>query len=298
MNRDLKIKELLEEKKTIRQISELLNVNHKVVEKVKKQGRYYLDIKSGELIFSSNKVSFEEQAYNYLCFKYGVENGYLYSDSGSTIIDKRAVNPRLAVYLGVDSRQTNRWSKKDVRLFGCDEFGKPTDELEEYAEKFYDDEKNKFKETQYYIDENGMVKGYKLSYVSISEQHLFHVKRFALFYVEWRNQLRGEKENRRLFFSECKKKFGGDEKEMKFLYINTVLGIELGRWILKMLDKYNYKYIIDSINHACKPIWVWTEEDETKDVLHVPTTFYTNKKAYYSDLLSDEYKAMVREYMY
>lgn len=298
MNRDLKIKELLEEKKTIKQISELLNVNHKVVEKVKKQGRYYLDIKSGELIFSSKKVSFEEQAFNYLCFKYGVENGYLYSDSGSSIIDRRAVNPRLAAYLGVDSRQTNRWSKKDVRLFGCDEFGKPTDELEEYAEKFYDDEKNKFKETQYYIDENGMVRGYKLSYVTVSEAHLSHVKKFALFYVEWRNKIRGEKENRRLFFSECKKKFGEDEKEMKFLYINTVLGIELGRWILKMLDKYNYKYITDSINHACKPIWEWTEEDETKDVLYVPTTFYTNKKAYYSDLLSDEYKAMVREYMY
>lgn len=298
MNRDLKIKELLEQKKTIKEISELLNVNHKVVEKVKKQGRYYLDIKSGELIFSSKKVSFEEQAFNYLCFKYGVENGYLYSGSGSSIIDRRAVNPRLAVYLGVDSRQTNRWSKKDVRLFGCDEFGKPTNELEEYAEKFYDDEKNKFKETQYYIDENGMVRGYKLSYVIVSGTHLAHVKRFALLYVEWRNQLRGAKENRRLFFSECKKRFGEDEKEMKFLYINTVLGIELGRWILKMLEKYNYKYIIDSINHACKPEWEWTEKDETKDVLPVPITFYTNRKAYYSDLLSDEYKAMVEEYMY
>lgn len=290
-NLELLIKQDLDKGIGILSVAKKYKVGTSKVQKVIKQGRYYLDIKTGEIIFTAKKISFEEQAFNYLCFKYGVENGYLYSDSGSSIIDRRAVNPRLAVYLGVDSRQTNRWSKKDVRLFGCDEFGEPTEELEEYAEKFYDNEKDKFKETQYYIDDNGMVKGYRLSYITLSRHHLKHIKKYALFYIEYRNSLtKTLKENKRQFYLMCKIKFEDDDA--KFMYINTTIGIELGRWILAMGEKYKYEYILKSINHACN-------NDITDPYyLEVPKYFYINKRAYYSDLLSEEYKEMVAEYLY
>ena len=250
MNRDLQIKELLDQKKTIKEISKLMGVNHKVVEKVKKQGRYYLDIKSGEIIFTSKKISFEEQAFNYICFKYGVENGYLYALSGSKIIQTRSANPRLAVYIGVNSSQTHRWSKKDMRLFEVDEQGEVIESLEDYAVEFELTEKDKFKETQYYIDDNGMVKGYRLSYITLSRYHLKHIKKYALFYIEYRNSLTQTlKENKRQFYLMCKIKFEDDDA--KFMYINTTIGIELGRWILAMGEKYKYEYILKSINHAC-----------------------------------------------
>lgn len=288
MNRDLQIKELLDQKKTIKEISKLMGVNHKVVEKVKKQGRYYLDIKSGEIIFTSKKISFEEQAFNYICFKYGVENGYLYALSGSKIIQTRSANPRLAVYIGVDPRQTNRWSKKDMRLFEVDEQGEVIESLEDYAVEFELTEKDKFKETQYYIDDNGMVKGYRLSYITLSRYHLKHIKKYALFYIEYRNSLTQTlKENKRQFYLMCKIKFEDDDA--KFMYINTTIGIELGRWILAMGEKYKYEYILKSINHACN-------NDITDP--YYPKYFYINKRAYYSDLLSEEYKEMVAEYLY
>lgn len=291
MNRDLQIKELLDQKKTIKEISKLMGVNHKVVEKVKKQGRYYLDIKSGEIIFTSKKISFEEQAFNYICFKYGVENGYLYALSGSKIIQTRSANPRLAVYIGVNSSQTHRWSKKDMRLFEVDEQGEVIESLEDYAVEFELTEKDKFKETQYYIDDNGMVKGYRLSYITLSRYHLKHIKKYALFYIEYRNSLTQTlKENKRQFYLMCKIKFEDDDA--KFMYINTTIGIELGRWILAMGEKYKYEYILKSINHACN-------NDITDPYyLEVPKHFYINKRAYYSDLLSEEYKEMVAEYLY
>lgn len=291
MNRDLQIKELLDQKKTIKEISKLMGVNHKVVEKVKKQGRYYLDIKTGEIIFTSKKISFEEQAFNYICFKYGVENGYLYALSGSKIIQTRSANPRLAVYIGVNSSQTHRWSKKDMRLFEVDEQGEVVESLEDYAVEFELTEKDKFKETQYYIDDNGMVKGYRLSYITLSRYHLKHIKKYALFYIEYRNSLTQTlKENKRQFYLMCKIKFEDDDA--KFMYINTTIGIELGRWILAMGEKYKYEYILKSINHACN-------NDVTDPYyLEVPKYFYINKRAYYSDLLSEEYKEMVAEYLY
>lgn len=291
MNRDLQIKELLDQKKTIKEISKLMGVNHKVVEKVKKQGRYYLDIKSGEIIFTSKKISFEEQAFNYICFKYGVENGYLYALSGSKIIQTRSTNPRLAVYIGVNSSQTHRWSKKDMRLFEVDEQGEVIESLEDYAVEFELTEKDKFKETQYYIDDNGMVKGYRLSYITLSRYHLKHIKKYALFYIEYRNSLTQTlKENKRQFYLMCKIKFEDDDA--KFMYINTTIGIELGRWILAMGEKYKYEYILKSINHACN-------NDVTDPYyLEVPKYFYINKRAYYGDLLSEEYKEKVAEYLY
>lgn len=288
--KDLLIKQDLDNGLSQREISKKYGVNRSVIRKIIEQGRYYLDIKTGEIIFTAKKISFEEQAFNYICFKYGVENGYLYALSGSKIIQTRSANPRLAVYIGVDPRQTNRWSKKDKRLFEVDEQGEVIESLEDYAVEFELTEKDKFKETQYYIDDNGMVKGYRLSYITLSRHHLKHIKKYALLYVEYRNSKDTIKEHKSAFYSLCKLRFEDDDD--RFMYINTTVGIELGRWILAMGEKYKYEYILKSINHACN-------NDITDPYyLEVPQYFYINKRAYYSDLLSEEYKEMVAEYLY
>lgn len=291
MNKELEIKEKYDKGATVYSLSKEYSMDKKTIKKIIKQGKYYLDIKSGEIIFTSKKISFEEQTFNYICFKYGVENGYLYALSGSKIIQTRSANPRLAVYIGVNSSQTHRWSKKDMRLFEVDEQGEVIESLEDYAVEFELTEKDKFKETQYYIDDNGMVKGYRLSYITLSRYHLKHIKKYALFYIEYRNSLTQMlKENKRQFYLMCKIKFEDDDA--KFMYINTTIGIELGRWILAMGEKYKYEYILKSINHACN-------NDITDPYyLEVPKYFYINKRAYYSDLLSEEYKERVAEYLY
>ena len=291
VNLELLIKQDLDKGMGILSVAKKYKVGTSKVQKIIKQGRYYLDIKTGEIIFTAKKISFEEQAFNYICFKYGVENGYLYALSGSKIIQTRSANPRLAVYIGVNSSQTHRWSKKDMRLFEVNEQGEVIESLEDYAVEFELTEKDKFKETQYYIDDNGMVKGYRLSYITLSRYHLKHIKKYALFYIEYRNSLTQIlKENKRQFYLMCKIKFEDDDA--KFMYINTTIGIELGRWILAMGEKYKYEYILKSINHACN-------NDITDPYyLEVPKYFYINKRAYYSDLLSEEYKEMVAEYLY
>lgn len=294
MNKDLEIKKLLEQGKTIKYISELLRINHKVVEKVKKQGRYYLDINTGMIVFTSKKVSIEEQQFNYLCYKNNLEDKYLFEFQKNDIVRNRADNPRLAVYLGVNSSQTHRWSKKDMRLFGCDKYGKADDVLYICASQFMLLETKKFQENAYYIDKNGLVKGYKLWYVQISQGWLYYLKKYAYDYVHIK-QKGGSSED---YYNFVKNKYVDDSE---YLTINSRVGKQLGKWIIKQLSKYSFDYISESIELELTPYWemddnFWKRRDNND--LYVPNIFYVEKGAYYNNLLSEEYREKVSKYIY
>lgn len=288
-NLELLIKQDLDDGIGMLSIAKKYGVGTSMVQKVKKQGKYYLDIKSGEIIFSAKKISFEEQAFNYLCFKYE-DSGYLYTDTDSSTICSKKATSRLSVYLNVSRSQTTRWANKSQRLFEVDENGEVSDALEEYSMEFEKTEKDKFRDRQYYIDEFGLLKGYKLAYIMVSPYHLRHVVKYATLYIDYINSLNGKRERKIMYYTMCKREYADDDG--KYLFINSVVGKELGRWMLKMLEKYSYKYIMQSIRHACD------YENMMIEYLAVPHIFYFRKKAYYDNLLTEEQKKMVEEYIY
>lgn len=121
MNRDLEIKKDLDRGMSQRKVAEKYGVSRKVVENIIKQGRYYFDINSGEIVFGSKTISQEEQMFNYL---------YSYNETANNSVLSKNIavtNTLLADYLSVNRSQTNRWSKKPQRLFGCDSKGRPNE---------------------------------------------------------------------------------------------------------------------------------------------------------------------------
>lgn len=293
-NLELLIKKDLDNGIGILSVAKKYGVGTSKVQKIKEQSRYYLDINTGMVVFTSKKVSIEEQQFNYLCYKNNLEGKCLFGYQKNDIVRNRADNPRLAVYLGVNRSQTSRWSKKDMRLFGCDKNGKADDILYICASQFMLLETKKFQENAYYIDKNGLVKGYKLWYVQISQGWLYYLKKYAYDYVHIK-QKGGSSED---YYSFVKNKYVDDSE---YLVINSRVGKQLGKWIIKQLSKYSFDYISESIELELTPYWemddnFWKRRDNND--LYVPNIFYVEKGAYYNNLLSEEYREKVSKYIY
>lgn len=295
MNKELLIKEDLDKGISWGEISQKYNIGKSTIQKVKEQGRYYFDMCSGEIVFSSKKVKIKEQQFNYLCHMNDITDGVALKKQGNSIISQRAINPRLAVYLGVEGSQTHRWSKKKQRFFGCDKDGIADKDLKMFCCDFLAKEEIVFSNNAYYIDNFGMLKGYKLWYVDVSREWLYYLKPYIYTYIDWIKYKKGA--DIKEFYEYTKDKFPTDE----YCYINTRVAIEYGRWFTKQLTKYNFEYIKGALNLYTKAEWDMTDDDYDKLnslELYVPRVFYLEKRAYYSNLLTKEQKAMVEEYMY
>lgn len=279
MNRDLVIFNEYRNGKTIYSLSKEYEIDKKTIKRIIEHGRYYLDIKSGEIVFSSKRVGEKEQQFNYLCYHDNKTKGKLFKYNSNMLFNERAINPRLADYLGVNRQNTYNWSKKEQRLFGCDENGVADTELVMKAYDFMSNEIDEFlKNKPYYIDDNGMVRGYKLWYVEVTNGWLYYLKYYAYRYVSWVDENKGK--SIKGFYNKMEEEKPND----KYVYINTRVGIELGRWILKCLGKYSFEHIARVIN------------GEVGELV-VPKYFYLEKSAYYNELLSDEYRKMVGEWL-
>lgn len=295
MNKELLIKKDLNLGLSWDKISNKYKVGKSTIKKIVEQGRYYLDIITGEIIFTSKKISKEEQQYNYLCYMNDITDGDTFSKQKNSLISKRAINPRLAVYIGVDSRQTNRWSKKEKRLFGCDENGKADSELDMFGYSFMILEESTFSNKSYHIDKKGMVKGYKLWYVEVSRKWLYYIKNYIYSYIKWIKVNKDKDVNE--FYEYANKIYHEDE----YCYINARVSVEYGKWLIKQLNKYSFDYIKKAIDLNTKAEWDMTDEDYNelnKLDINIPTIFYLEKDAYYTNLLSSEYKEMVSKYIY
>lgn len=127
MSRDIKIKELIEQGKTIKYISEFMGVNHKVVEKVRKQGKYYLNINTKSIIFTSKSISIEEQIFNYID---NYNSDFKYTQS------------IMSNFLKVNEKQFFRWKSKEDRLIGCDKYGNIDDKIKNECNIFLSEYEN------------------------------------------------------------------------------------------------------------------------------------------------------------
>lgn len=293
MNKELLIKEDLDNGMSWVDISKKYNIGKSTIQKIKEQGRYYFEICSGEIVFSSKKVDIKEQQFNYLCYQNQKTNGEIFEHNTNSILKNRAINTRLSVYIGVNRSQTSRWSKKSIRLFGCNKSGDEDPELIMCRHDFIFRESEYLSKT-YYIDDNGMLKGYKLWYVSVSKGWLYYLKDYIYAYMDWieHSKVTDIKE----FYEYTKNKFPTD----KYCYINTRVAIEYGRWFTKQLTKYNFDYIKSAIELYTKADWYMTVKDcEKLDSLEltIPRTFYLEKGAYYSNLLTSEQKDIVKQYL-
>lgn len=104
MNKDLQIKQLLDAGKSIRNIASELGVSDKTVQRVKKYGAYYINLKTQEIIFSSKKISIEQQITNY-------------------IANKKLNKVNLAKYFNTTSRTISRWIESTPPLVLCNNDG-------------------------------------------------------------------------------------------------------------------------------------------------------------------------------
>lgn len=104
MNKDLQIKQLLDAGRSIRNIANELGVSDKTVQKVKKNGAYYLNLKTQEVIFTSKKISIEQQITHY-------------------IVNEKLNKVNLAKYFNTTTRTISRWIESKPPLVLCSKEG-------------------------------------------------------------------------------------------------------------------------------------------------------------------------------
>lgn len=109
---ELEIFKLLQKGKSIRQIASLLGVSKKRVEMVKKQGKHYLNLYTGEIVFTSKSISLEEQQTHYLFWFCETQNDNVFKVQTDKFISKRTENFRLSVFLDKHQTTIKRWRKK------------------------------------------------------------------------------------------------------------------------------------------------------------------------------------------
>lgn len=239
---DLKIKELLDKGKTINFISTYLGVNHKVVEKVKKRGRYYLDLLSGEIVFTSKKISLEEQVFHYLSQDIALKTVYVEKDS---FIKNRAVVPRITNFiiaymsLGIQNRSSlevrfrGYYKKKTLKLVGCNENGEVDSYFFQVLTDFISGE-HIIISKNYYLDKHGMPKGWGLWSLYISERW----EKYLMEYVNCGldNQFKTDTQIRQYMFRKWKSITPQTdidkekiERHLTYNYINSLVAMKLIR---------------------------------------------------------------------
>lgn len=104
MNKDLQIKQDLDNGLGIISISKKYNIGVSRVQKVKKNGAYYLNLKTQEVIFTSKKISIEQQITHY-------------------IVNEKLNKVNLAKYFNTTTRTISRWIESTPPLVLCSKEG-------------------------------------------------------------------------------------------------------------------------------------------------------------------------------
>lgn len=116
---ELEIFKLLQKGKSIRQTASLLDVGVKKVRIVKEQGRFYLDLDTRDIVFTSKSIPTEEQIFHYIMNE---------TQADFTSIVKF-----------IDSKHSatvRRWRNKEIKLVGCDECGNIDENILKTKEEF------------------------------------------------------------------------------------------------------------------------------------------------------------------
>lgn len=120
MNKYLLIKQDLDLGMSLREVSKKHEVSVKVVRNVKDNGKYYLNLYTGEIVFASKSISLEEQQTHYLFWFCETQNENVFKVQTDKFISKRTENFRLSVFLDKHQTTIKRWRKKKGFYFEGD----------------------------------------------------------------------------------------------------------------------------------------------------------------------------------
>lgn len=137
---------------SVKGLAKIYGCSRTKIQKIKDNGKYYIDMATGELIFTAKTVTIIEQAFHNL-----ETNLILYDNLGdrkSGLLRDRAVVPRLASFLmsyfnmeitekSKDSfiSKLRDWKAKKIKLVGCDTLGNINQQINDITLDFINNEK-------------------------------------------------------------------------------------------------------------------------------------------------------------
>ena len=136
---------------SVKGLAKIYGCSRTKIQKIKDNGKYYLNLTTGEIIFTSKAISFDEQLFHQLYVNLEINDlkGML---GKPEIILERAVIPRLANFLmglyGYDyskkksiETKLRGWANKKDKLVGCDTLGNINQQINDITLDFINNEK-------------------------------------------------------------------------------------------------------------------------------------------------------------
>ena len=136
---------------SVKGLAKIYGCSRTRIQKIKDNGKYYLNLTTGEIIFTSKAISFDEQLFHQLYVNLEI-NDLMGMMGKPEIILERAVIPRLANFLmglyGYDYNKKKSietklrgWAKKKDKLVGCDTLGNINQQINDITLDFINNEK-------------------------------------------------------------------------------------------------------------------------------------------------------------
>ena len=268
-------------------------VDKKKIRSIRENGKYYLNLITGEIKFTAKAIAFEEQLFHYIYNALGDDLtdliGRAYGKPEKLLT--RAIVPRLACFMighfkyDYSKKKSFEvklwgWAKKKDKLVGCDENGTITQAITDILEKFQKSEVETISKN-YYLDENGLPRGWNLWSVKISDEWLYYLKKYINESLKNKDFLLNKTELAQIFLN----KFLKEKKETKDINLIQELNKNIkhnymNSWVACLLIK---KYGNEVFNRLYS--------DDKYRIL------YLEKSAYYNGLVPPEMEKILIEYL-
>lgn len=275
MTSDLQIKQDLDNGLGIISISKKYHIGVSRVQRVKKNGAYYKNLTDNTIVFTSKKITLEEQLFHYLTHENIVHNIYA---NKSDMVNNRAIIPRITdfiiVYLNLGiknrdniERRYRRYYKKQDKFVKCNHSGIIDRYFFGVGYEFIQSEEIII-QGNYYLDDNGMPRGWGLWSIYISEDWEYYLKEYISICLKY--NFTKEKDlmihmknliNKRDYSKEDK------YNRLKYNYINSIVTIRLIKRFRGEINLTNNRIL------------------------------YMDLRAYYNKLLPEKYNKIIKTYL-
>lgn len=308
---ELNIKDDLDKGVSWDEIAKKYGVGKSKIQKIKQHGCWYVDLGTGERVFTSKSVSLHEQLFHHIASQIELFDKSTYIEKKKLIKD-RAVAPRICNWLmgkfNIEpsmrdsmERKCRGWHNKDVKLVKSDETGKIDFKIKELAYDFYINEESVISKN-YYLDENFAPRGWRLWSFKISDDWLVHLSPYIATHIitgydeptlreyMYNNLLKSiERDREELIKSGLDKKQIEEElddrykKKLRYNFINSRVSIRIVQYVRKIYGDISNDVIIynSKIEKAVRSIYL-------NPILYMDIT------AYRMGLLSREYSDLVK----
>lgn len=285
---ELEIYNQLKKGSNIKTLAKKYGISRTKVRDIKDKGRYYLNMSNNEVIFTSKSISFEEQAFHYIHSNINSFNGCNINKPKEII--ERPIVPRLTNFFTgyfdlkcdpsskkILEKKLRGWSKKDIKLVGCNDKGIVDEEISNiFYKEFLFLEKDIISKN-YYYDENSLPRGWKLWYLKISDSWLYYLKEYIDTHLD-------KKLTEKELYNNIMEKILNEKKSLK--NNNT-----------ESIEKINQKIKFNYINSKIAYLLVKRYGDKVYKRLERNRILYMDLTAYYEGLLPEGMAEVVKKYI-